>query len=94
MNSGKLSDIIEGMLLDGATDEVEVLIGAGEALRVVSGWTEIELDPDAVYLAPVKAVKLAPGFHVLRPVGELDSWLNVRVKLARLNSGRSGASSR
>ena len=92
MNSGKLSDIIEGMLLDGAADEHEVIVGAGESLRMVGGWTYLE--PGETYLVPCRLETLAPGLHVLRPVGEMDAALNVSVKLARLNSGRSGASPR
>ena len=61
----------------------EIVIGMGEALRVVACWTELEIEPDAVYLVPVKAVKLAPGLHVLRPIGHLEPSLNVRVTLAR-----------
>jgi len=92
MNSGKLSDIIEGMLLDGASDEHEVLIGAGESLRVVGGWTFLE--QGATYLMPCRLETLAPGFHVLRPAGEMDAALNVQVRLTRLDVGRSGASPR
>jgi hypothetical protein len=69
------------MLLDGAADEHEVIVGAGESLRVVGGWTYLE--PDATYLVPCRLVTLAPGLHVLRPVGKLDSSLNVRVTLRR-----------
>jgi len=69
-------------------DTFEVVIEMGEALAITSGWTEIEADPGAVYLLPVRAAKLAPGFHVLRPVGEAYPSGAVRAKLTRVESGQ------
>ena len=66
----------------------EVVIGAGETLHITSGWTELELDPDAVYLLPVKVVKLVPGLHVLRPVGEAFPSGAVRVTLMQWDRRR------
>ena len=66
----------------------ELIIDAGETLRLLGGWTELELEPDAVYLLPVRAVKLAPGMHVLRPHGTRDQVFNVHVRLLRLPPSR------
>jgi len=57
----------------------EVFIDPGESLHVLSGWSE--LDPNTVYLLPVKAVKLSPGRHILRPAGQPDRSANVRIRL-------------
>lgn len=59
----------------------KVLIDAGESLQVTAGWTELESDPDAIYWLPVKAVKLAPGVHVLRPVGTMRGDLAIECDL-------------
>ena len=57
----------------------EVFIDPGESLHVLSGWSE--LDPNTVYLLPVKAVKLYPGRHILNPAGQPDRSANVRIRL-------------
>ena len=66
--------------------EYEVVIEMGEALAITSGWTFIEAEPDAIYLVPCRAVKLAPGLHVLRPVGEAYPSGAVRAKVTRVES--------
>ena len=59
----------------------KILIDAGEGLQVTGGWTELEADPDTVYLLPVKCVKLAPGIHILRPIGTMRGDLAIECEL-------------
>ena len=60
---------------------ITIIVEAIESIRVLGGFTYLE--PDTIYLLPMRYVKLGPGLHMLRPVGARHGTVDLEVKLLR-----------
>ena len=53
-------------------DRVKVLVSTHDSILLLGGWPEMEAcGPDAIFLLPVRHVKVSPGHHELKPVGRV-----------------------